>query len=78
MSAKERRDLERKIEALVIAIPRETEAHEYYMALADEYQDPASKEMFRFLAQQESKHREHLERILADLEEKLSRLKENK
>jgi len=74
MSGKERRELERKIEALIIAIPRETEAQEYYLQLAEEYEEPASREMFRFLAEQESKHRHALENILAGLEKKLEGL----
>ncbi len=74
MSGKERRELERKIEALVIAIPRETEANEYYLKLANEYEDPASKEMFTFLADQENRHRQSLEHILAGLEEQLAKL----
>ncbi|MBI5177965.1 MAG: rubrerythrin [Nitrospinae bacterium] len=74
MAIKERRDLERKIEALIIAIPRETEANEFYLKLAGEYQDEASQEMFRFLAEQELRHRASLEHILAGLEEKLAKL----
>jgi rubrerythrin len=74
MSGKERRELERKIEALVIAIPRETEAYEFYMELSREYDDAASKEMFVFLANQEELHRQKLEKLLARLEEQLIRM----
>ncbi len=74
MRTRERKDLERKIEALVIAIPRESESYDFYMKLAAEYPDEASKEMFTFLANQEQMHQEALERILANLEEKLSKL----
>jgi rubrerythrin len=74
MSANERKDLERKIEALIIAIPRETDAQEFYLQLEREYEDPASKEMFKFLAEQEKGHRLHLEAILARLDEKLAKL----
>lgn len=74
MSKQERKDLERKIEALVIAIPREAESYDFYMQLAREYSDQASKEMFTFLAGQEKKHQDALERILADLEGKLAKL----
>ena len=70
----ERRDLLRKIEALIIAIPREQEAQEYYLEREREYPDQASKEMFRFLASQEAWHKIQLEKILADLEEKLAGL----
>ncbi len=74
MRTRERKDLERKIEALVIAIPREVDSRDFYMKLAEEYPDQASKEMFSFLANQEKQHQDMLERILADLEEKLTKL----
>ena len=74
MSRQERKALERKIEALVIAIPREAESYDFYMQLAREYSDPASKEMFTLLAEQEKKHQKTLQGILADLEEQLARL----
>ncbi len=75
MHRKECRELERKIEVLVIAIPREAAAYDFYMELSEQYDDTASKEMFVYLANQEDKHRQKLERLLADLEEKLARLK---
>lgn len=65
------KDLKAKIEALIIAIPRELEAYEYYMEMADRYEDESSKEMFVFLAKQELSHRDVLERILSDLEREL-------
>jgi len=72
MTDKEKvRDLKAKIEALVIAIPRELEAYEYYVELASQYEDDASKEMFMFLARQELAHRDALERILADTQRQL-------
>lgn len=73
MSKQERKDLERKIEALVIAIPREAESYDFYMQLAREYSDQASKEMFTLLAEQEKKHEKTLKAILADLEGKLAK-----
>lgn len=74
MSKQERKDLERKIEALIIAIPREAASYDFYMQLASEYADQASKEMFTLLAEQEKKHQDALESILADLEGKLAKL----
>ena len=71
----EMRDIERKIEALIIAIPKELEAYEYYMELADEYPDQASKDMFKFLAEQELQHKNALEGLLNDLEKKLEQLR---
>lgn len=66
-------DLKAKIEALVIAIPKEQEAYEFYMELASKYDDEASKEMFLFLAKQEMSHKDLLERILNDLDGKLGK-----
>lgn len=74
MSHKERRDLENKIEALCIAIPRESAAYDYYMELADQYKDVTSRDMFLFLARQEKMHRERLEGLMAELEEKLAEM----
>lgn len=69
MSKEKIRELKKKIEALVIAIPRELEAYEFYLDLAEKSADDApSKEMFMFLAKQELFHRDHLERIMNDLQ----------
>ncbi len=67
------KDLKAKIEAVIIAIPREQEAYEYYVDLADEYDDPTSKEMFMFLANQEMAHKDKLENILSDLQKRLEK-----
>lgn len=65
------KDLKTKIEALVIAIPRELDAYEYYIDLAERYDDQTSKEMFMFLAKQELYHKDMLERMLNELQQKL-------
>jgi len=75
MASREIRDLESKIEALIMAIPREEEAYEFYMGLHNEYEEDSPKDMFLFLANQERKHKESLEELLAKLEMKLSELK---
>lgn len=67
------KELKAKIEALIIAIPKELEAYEHYINLANEYEDPASKEMFIFLSRQELAHKDMLERILMDLQERLEK-----
>lgn len=75
MSKKELiKDLKSKIEALVIAIPRELEAYEYYVDLAEKYDDQSSREMFLFLAKQELAHKDTLERILSELQSKLEKV----
>lgn len=65
------KELKRKIEALVIAIPRELEAYEFYLERAEEYEEAASREMFHYLAKQELAHKDALERILTDLQKQL-------
>jgi len=76
MASREVRDLERKIEALIMAIPREEEAYEFYMELHREYEEESSKDMFLFLANQERKHKDSLEELLAKLEMRLTELKQ--
>ncbi len=66
-------DLKSKIEALVIAIPKELAAYEFYVDLASKYEDQASREMFIFLSRQELAHKDALERILSDLQAKLEK-----
>jgi rubrerythrin len=65
------KELKAKIEALVIAIPRELDAYEYYLDMAEKYEDQASRDMFVFLAKQELSHKDTLERILTDLQGQL-------
>ena len=66
-------DLKAKIEALVIAIPKELAAYEFYVDHASKYEDQASREMFIFLSKQELAHKDTLERILNDLQAKLEK-----
>ncbi|MBF0292185.1 MAG: hypothetical protein HQK86_08525 [Nitrospinae bacterium] len=66
-------DLKAKIEALVIAIPKELAAYEFYVDLASKYEDEASREMFIFLSRQELAHKDALERLLNDLQAKLEK-----
>lgn len=73
MSKEKVKELKKKIEALIIAIPRELEAYEFYLDLAEKSDDLPSKEMFMFLAKQELSHRDHLERILNDLQSQLEK-----
>ncbi len=67
------KNLKARIEALVIAIAKETASHEYYIELMKGCKDEASQEMFRFLLKQELEHKETLEKMLADLQEQLER-----
>jgi rubrerythrin len=68
------KELKRKIEAVIIAIPREVESFEYYNEMAEQYEDQDSKEMFYYLAKQELAHQASLERILGEMEVELKQL----
>jgi len=65
------KDLRRKIEALVMAIPRELESYDFYMEAASGYEEAISRDMFVFLAKQELAHKESLETLLFDLQAQL-------
>ena len=49
-------------EAVRIAMERETKAREFYLACAAAVADPGVKKMFEFLAREEGKHFELLQR----------------
>ena len=48
-------------EAIEIAIKREREAHDFYLKHADLFENEATKKMFLFLAEEESKHEAKLQ-----------------
>jgi rubrerythrin len=49
-------------EAVKIAMERETKAQEFYLLCAGIVADPGVKKMFEFLAKEEAKHHDLLER----------------
>ena len=49
-------------EAVKIAMERETKAREFYLLCASIVGDPGVKKMFEFLAKEEAKHHDLLER----------------
>ncbi len=49
-------------EAVKIAMKRETAAREFYLACAGVVADPGVKKMFEFLAKEEAKHYDLLEK----------------
>lgn len=53
-------------EAIRIAIKREWEAHDFYENHAGLFENEATREMFLFLAEEESKHEERLQKELDD------------
>lgn len=53
-------------EAIKIAIKRENEAYEFYKSHAELFDNDATKGMFLFLAEEEKKHEEKLQKELDD------------
>ena len=53
-------------EAIEIAVRREHEAYEFYKNHAELFENAATKEMFLFLAEEESKHEAKLKKELED------------
>jgi rubrerythrin len=49
-------------EAVKVAMQRERTAHDFYMKCASIVQDPGVKKMFEFLAKEETKHFDLLEK----------------
>ena len=52
------------LEAIKIAIRREREAYEFYKNHAELFDNDATREMFMFLAEEERKHEEKLQKEL--------------
>ena len=67
--------LEKKKEALIIAIPREEASLHFYQDLALSTEEESSKEMFTELAQQEIEHKIKLETMIKELQESIDKLK---
>ncbi len=53
-------------EAIRIAMKREREAHDFYKNHAELFENEATREMFLFLAEEELKHEERLQKELDD------------
>jgi len=70
--SKERiRDFQVMIEAVVLAIPRETAAYEFYASLVSKTSNEAARSMFTYLSEQEKLHEAKLRSILSDLKSQL-------
>ena len=68
-------DYEAMIEIVLISIPREISAREFYLNSAKKFRDGPARELFTDLAAQELGHEAELRRILKRLKEELSGLK---
>ena len=70
-----KRALEEMIEVLVVAIPREISAYEFYMSASRKSVNDASRELFVSLAHQEKGHEAALRGIMEELKKELEELK---
>lgn len=64
-------DLQDMIEAILLAIPREREANEYYANAYSGATSEASRKMYSYLAEQEKLHEATLRKRLGELEQEL-------
>jgi rubrerythrin len=71
------RDIEEMIQVVLIAIPREIRAQEFYLSAARKAISDNSRELFESLARQERGHEAELRRILNDLKRQLERFKKD-
>ncbi len=69
--------LEEMIQVVLIAIPREISAQEFYLSAAKKATSDNSRELFESLAVQEKGHEAELRRILNSLKTELEGLTKN-
>ena len=69
------KELEERMEALIIAVPKEEAAYHFYLDLAHSTQHEGTRRMFLKLADQELEHKHNLEGFVAEIQEELTRLK---
>ncbi len=69
------RELENMIETVLISIPREITAREFYLSAVNKFRTGPAKELFTNLANQEKGHEAELRHILTRLRNELEDLK---
>ena len=69
------KSLEEMIQVVLLAIPREIQAYEFYMSAAKKSPNDSSRELFICLAEQEKGHEASLKKILDELKTELNELK---
>jgi rubrerythrin len=72
------RELEERLEAMVIAVPKEESAYRFYKDLADSTEHGGTRRMFLELAEQELEHKRKLEKFSEELREELAVLRAEK
>ena len=71
------RELEDMIEIVLISIPREISAREFYLNSVQKFREGPARELFSDLAEQELGHEAELSKILKRLKEELLELKKS-
>lgn len=69
------RELEKVIEVLIVAIPREEVAYEFYQDLARSTKQEGTRRMFTKVANQKLAHKGMLEMELKKLQQEIDKLK---
>ena len=68
------KELEERMEALVIAVPKEEGAYRFYLELARTTKHEGTRTMFIKLANQELEHKRIIEKLVIDTEAELAEL----
>ncbi len=69
------KELEMMIEVVLISIPREISAREFYLSSVQKFRSGPAKELFSDLAEQEKGHEAELRKIMKRLRDELADLK---
>lgn len=67
-------ELEEMKQIILIAIPKEISARDFYLKAAKKFKAQDSKDLFLFLAEQEKGHEASLRKILTDIETNIKNL----
>jgi len=70
------KELREMIEVVLLRIPKEIEARNFYLSAAKKTTSPTGKELFGSLAEQEKGHEAELRRVLGELQAELAAMKE--
>lgn len=69
------KELEERMEALTIAVPKEEAAYHFYLDLAHTTKHDGTRKMFLKLADQELDHKHNLEKSIDEIQQELAKLK---
>jgi rubrerythrin len=72
------RELEERLEALIIAVPKEEAAYHFYLDLANTTTHEGTRKMFLKLADQELDHKRNLEMFVDEIHRELKKLRAEK